>query len=471
MARLIFFDLLRYFRINDPYRLAGLLALLVTIYLPFFISEQLLTVPELKSMVIGEKINDGLSSYTELIDSTPPLTMWINSLVDMVFGRSLMARHILAFFLLFFQSAYLGIIFIDKKVFTENTFIPTVVFSILAFFSFDTLALSGELYGAGFLLLALNSLFKEIEFKVQRDETVFNLGLFISLASLCSFANTMYLLAALGILAFYTRSTPRKYLLMVFGFLLPHALLSSVYFLRGEMAMLWENYYVPNFNFQSSSYIGIRSLLMLGAVPLFYLVVSVVILNREARFSKYQSQLLQAMFLWLISSFPLIAFSRDLRPQNLIVLIPGFSFFITHLLLLIRRRRFAEVNLWVLLISVVTISYLSRYGKLGSVDYGSLVLETQHGAPAKKVLMLEDNIAVYASNKMSTGFFDWKLSRSVFENPDVYDNVLLVRQSFVNDPPDEIIDPNNLLSAFFSRIPELQKQYVKRDQNSYVRVQ
>jgi hypothetical protein len=136
MPRLIFFDLLRYFRINDPYRLAGLLALLVAIYLPFFISEQVLTVPELKSIVIGEKINDGLSSYTELIDSTPPLTIWINSLVEMVFGRSLMARHIIAFILLFFQSAYLGIIFIDKKVFTENTFIPTVVFSILAFFFF-----------------------------------------------------------------------------------------------------------------------------------------------------------------------------------------------------------------------------------------------------------------------------------------------------------------------------------------------
>lgn len=461
--------MLRYFRINDPYRLAGLLAILVMIYLPFFISDQLLTAPELKSMVIGEKINDGLAPYTELIDSTPPLTMWIDALVETVFGRSLMARHMLAFVLLFFQSAYLGILFIDKKVFTENTFIPSVVFSILVFFSFDTLALSGELYGAGFLLLALSSLFKEIEFKVQRDETVFNLGLFISLASLCSFANTMYLLAALGILAFYTRSTPRKYLLMAFGFLLPHALLSSIYFLRGEMPMLWEYYYAPNFSFQSTGYIGVKSLLMLGAVPLFYLLVSVVILNREARFSKYQSQLLQAMFLWLISSFPLIAFSRDLRPQNLIVLIPGFSFFITHLLLLVRRRRFAEINLWVLLISVVTISYLARYGKLGSVDYRSLVLKTAHSTTDKKVLMLDDNLSAYTQNRMGSGFFDWSLSRTVFENPDVYDHVLLVQQSFVNDPPDEIIDPNNLMSAFFSRIPELQKLYVKTSENTYTR--
>jgi hypothetical protein len=246
-------------------------------------------------------------------------------------------------------------------------------------------------------------------------------------------------------------------------------LLSSIYFLRGDMAMLWEYYYAPNFNFQSSSYIGFKSLLMLGAVPLFYLLISVVILNREARFSKYQSQLLQAMFLWLISSFPLIAFSRDLRPQNLIVLIPGFSFFITHLLLLIRRRRFAEINLWILLISVVTISYLARYGKLASVDYRSLIVQKYTAMPSKKVLTLDDNVAVYASNKMGTGFFDWSLSRTVFENPDVYDNVLLVRHALITDPPDQIIDPNNLMSPFFSRIPELQNRYVKTDQNTYTR--
>jgi hypothetical protein len=445
------------------------LAILLVIYLPFFIGSQGLTVPELKSMIVGEKVHEGLSPYVELLDSTPPLTTWFYSFTDMLFGRSLLARHILAFLILFFQSAYLGIMFIDKKVFTENTFIPSVVFSLLAFFSFDTLALSGELLGAGFLLLALNNLFKEIEFKVQRDEIVFNLGLFISLASLCSFANSMYLLASLGVLAFYTRSSPRKYLLMVFGFMLPHIIVGSIYFLQGNLGALWSYYYLPNLEFNPNPLISFKSLIILSAIPLLYLLVSLVILNREARFSKYQSQLLQAMFLWLMSSIPQVLFSKDLRPQNLIVFIPCFTFFITHLFLMIRRRKFAEINLWVLIIGIVSVAYLSRYEKFSSVDYSSLLVKNETPLKSEKVLFLGEGVAVYQSHKHGSGFFDWDLSRQIFEEPEYYENVLKVYLAIKNDPPDVIIDQNNLMPEFFRRIPELRKAYLKKNETTYTR--
>lgn len=464
---LTLFELIRYFRINDPYRLAALLTLMLALYLPFFIDSPSLTIPELKSMIIGEKVREGLSPYSELIESTAPLTSWIYAFIDMIFGRSLLARHIIAFLIIFSQSLFLGIMFIDKKVFTENTFIPSVLFSILFFFSFDTLALTGELMASGFLLLALNSLFREIEFKVQRNETVFNLGLFISLASLCSFATSIYLLASLGILAFYTRSTPRKYLLMIFGYVLPHVLVMSLYYLSGNLDALWSYYYIPNMDMPPAGLVNLKTLFVLGAIPLFYLLISIIILNREARFSKYQSQLLQAMFLWLMTSFPQIAFSRDLRPQNLIVLIPCLAYFITHLLLLIRRRRFAEINFWVLTLSIVTIAYLSRYNKLGSVNYENLVVTKAAPVTNKKVLVLGEGIDVYRSNELGSGFLDWSLSEKIFRDPDYYDNVMIVYNSFKNDPPEIIIDRNNLMSGFLKRIPELNKAYVKTSEDTY----
>lgn len=440
---------------------------MVAMYLPFFIDSPGLTFPELKSMIIGEKVHEGLSPYSELIESTAPLTSWIYAFFDMIFGRSLLARHILAFLIIFSQSLFLGLMFIDKKVFTENTFIPSVLFSVLFFFSFDTLALTGELMASGFLLLALNNLFKEIEFRVQRNETVFNLGLFISLASLCSFATSVYLLASLGILAFYTRSTPRKYLLMIFGYVLPHALVMSVYFLSGNLNDLWSYYYVPNLDMPAAGLVSVKTLLILGAVPLFYMVVSIVILNREARFSKYQSQLLQAMFLWMMSSFPQIAFSRDLRPQNLIVLIPCLAYFITHLLLLIRRRRFAEINLWVIIASVVSLAYLSRYGKVEAVNYSNLLVSNTAPVTNKKVLFLGEGIGVYRTNELGSGFLDWSLSEKIFRDPDYYDNVMVVYESFKKDPPEVIIDRNNLMAGFFKRLPELNKAYVKTGEDTY----
>lgn len=181
--------------------------LLLILYLPLFISDTQVTIPELKNLVLGEKQNEGYRMYVGVVDNTAPLAAWTHEVLDTLFGRSLLIRHILAFVIIFFQSAYLGFLFIAKKVFSENTYIPSFLFSLLFFFSFDTLTLSNELLGSGFLLLALNYLFQEIEFRTERDESIFNLGLAISMASLFQFSFTVYLFGAAVILVIFTRST------------------------------------------------------------------------------------------------------------------------------------------------------------------------------------------------------------------------------------------------------------------------
>lgn len=266
------FDLLRFFRINDPYRLVGLLVMLIFLSLPLFIDGAGLTYPELKALLVGEKVHEGFGLYSEVIDSTAPITAWFNGLMDILFGRSILARHIFSFVIIFLQSVFLGFVFIDKKAFAENTFIPSLIFSILFLFSFDTLSLTGDLLAFGFMLWALNSLFKELEFRAQGDETVVKVGIYISLASLCSFSFVVYLPAALTILIIFSGSGARKNLLLVFGFLLPHLLLSSVFYLSGSLGNLWEYYYLPGLSFSYKTYINSGSLLLLGAIPLFIIV-------------------------------------------------------------------------------------------------------------------------------------------------------------------------------------------------------
>lgn len=456
------FCLLRYFRINDPYRLLGLLGILLVIYLPLFINTPEITYPELKSILIGQKVHDDSALYIDIVDSTAPLAGWFDYIFYFFFGKSLLARHILVFLIIFIQAVYLGIVFINKKAFSESTFIPSLLFVILFSFSYDTITLSGELLGSGFLLLALNNLFKEIEFREQRDESILNLGLFISLASLFSFSFAVYLLASIVILAIFTRLVLRKYLLMIFGFLLPHLFLVSIYYLRGGLESLWNFYYLPNFSFETSAYISAKGLWILGALPLLYLVVSFIMLNREARFTKYQSQLVQGMFFWMIFSVLQILYSKELRPQNFITLIPSFSFYMSHFLLLIRRRKFAEMNTWILLIGMVVVNNLSRYGKIKAVSYANLVVQesrTTEKVRDKKILVLADDLAAYHHNVPAPSFLTWKLSKEIFEQPEYYENVIRVQRAFKKDPPDIIFDPKNLMRDYMARIPELQKQY------------
>jgi hypothetical protein len=465
--------LLRYFRINDPYRLVGLLVLALVLYLPLFIDSPKISYPELKGIIIGEKLNEDQSMYTGLVDNAAPLSAWLNEIIETVCGRSLMARHIIAFVLIFLQAAYVGIMFIMRKVFNENTYIPSLIFSLLFLASYDMLTLSGELAGLTFLLLAMNNLFKEIEFRVQRDETVFNIGLYISLASLFSFAYFIFLFCIMAILLFFTRTTLRKFLLLVFGFLLPHLLVISIGYLNGSLAKLWQFYYASNIGFTRQTYVSLQSLLILSALPLLYFIISVFMLQREARFSKYQTTLFQIMFLWLGFSCVYIFYCKDLRPQNLIVFIPAFAFLFSHFFLVIRRKKYAEMNIWILLVGILTIAYLARYNKINSVNYGALVVPPMANEISilknKRILILENNLAYLRENKLATPYLNWSLSEETFKNPGYYETITEVYHALKSDPPEVIIDRENLMKPFFERMPEIKTQYL-RTGNSYNRI-
>ncbi len=454
--------MLRYFRINDPYRLIGLLAILLLIYLPLFIDSPDITFPELKNLLIGEKIHEGHVLYLELVDSTGPLAAWFNGLADILFGRSILARHILAFIIVFLQAAYLGIVFANKKAFAENSYIPSLIFAVLFAFSFDTLSLSPELLGSWLLLPALNNLFKEIEFREQRNESIFNLGLYIGLASLFSFSYAVFLIGTIVTLIIFTRSSTRKYFLLVSGFLLPHILMVSAYYLMDGLNPLVEYYYIPNLVFQSERYISNSSLWVLSSLPLFFLLVSFVTMNRDARLSKYQTQLVQTMFFWLIFSILQVLYSKDLRPQNFISVIPGITFFITHFLLLIRRKRFAEIYVWILLSGTVTISYLARYNRIAKIDYSNLVVDNPvFPATGKRILVLDSDLSVYKNNALASPFLNWSLAKDVFIQPEYYENIIRVYDGLISDPPDIIRDEKDLLKPFLQRIPALREIYVR----------
>jgi hypothetical protein len=459
--------LIRYFRINDPYRLVGLFILLLFLYIPLFIYDNGLTVPELRNLLLGEKQNEGYGMYEEVVDNSAPLAAWTHEILDTLFGRSLLVRDILAFIIIFLQSAYVGVLFISKKVFSENTFIPSFFFSLLFFFSHDTLSLSNELLGSGFLLLALNNLFQEIEFRNQSDESVFNVGLCVSLASLFAFSFSVYLPGAAVILLLFTRSSIRRFLLLIFGFLLPHLLAISVSYVNGSTAEIWNYFYLSNLSFERDVFVSTKTLLTLAAIPIVYIVVSLIILNREARFSKYQSQILQTVFIWLVFSFLFVLYAKDLRPQTLIVFIPGVAFLFTHFFLLIRRKKFIQLNAWILLIGIVTVAYLARFGQIDAVNYSKLFLGTEDSelspVKGKRILVLAPGAELYKNNFLATPFLNWNLSEGIFRNPDYYENVTQVYHAFKTDPPEMVIDPENLLAKFLERMPEIKSSYSFRD--------
>ncbi len=455
--------MLRYFRINDPYRLISLLVLLIMVSLPLLIDLPAITLQELKGIVLGEVIGSK-TLYVEIIDRTAPMMAVTDGVLNFLFERSLTARHIFALLIIFFQASYFGILLINSKAYNESSYVPALIFGFLCFFSFDMLAITPELLAASLLLLALNNLFKEIEFRVDRDSIVLNLGFFLGIASLYVFSYTIFLIGTIFILIVFARTTLRKILLVLFGYGLVHAVVFIVYYCYERTDDLWLHFYVANFHDANGSLVGMNSILILSAVPVTYFVFSLFMLTRTARFTKYQSQLFQVIFFWLGIAVIQVWLTPERTPHSFVTFVPSLAYFISHYLLLIRRRFIAETMLWLLILGLLSISLTSRYHILKRVDYAALFPQPspyENLVSDKKIMVVGSDLSLFQHNKLSGYFLDWDLSRKYFEAPDYYENIIKINKSIMLDSPDVIIDEVGLMEPITERIPYLKKNYRK----------
>ena len=456
--------MLRFFRLNDPYRLLAVLILMVAMSMPIFLHPMPITIPELKDIVLGELLNSGKMMYLQVVDDSPWAAAWFAKIVEFIIGRSIFGRHLIALLIIFFQAAFFAFIVIRNRAYNESNYLPAFIFGVICFFSFDMLSLSRELLASTFLLLALNNIFKEIEFKVQRDEIIFNIGFFLGLASLLIFSYSVFLIGSLVILLVFARITLRKSLLLTFGFAFPHLALICVYYFRDGLSEFVQYFYGANFTFHSVNLVSWKSILWLSGGVLSFFFFALVMLNREARFTKYQSQLLQVMLLWMGVSFIEISITLELTPHSFITFVPPLSYFISHYILLIRRKWIAESMLWIFLLSTIGIGSASRLSKIKTVDYSSLYAKSskyESFIKRKHVLVLGDDLGIFKNNQAASYFLNWDLSKKIFQEPDYFENVIHVQDSFERDMPDVIIDEKDLMKKFFIRLPRLQAQYEK----------
>lgn len=464
--------MLRLFRFNDPYRLLFVLLIIMLFGMKAELEFPSITLPELKGLLVGEMMSDGKMMYSEVWDSTPPLTAVGQYVMNVLFDRNLVPRHVISILIIFFQAAFFGLLLINNKAFDENNYLPSLLFVVLSFFSFDTISLTREIFGSSMLLLAINNLLKEIEFKKQRDETIHNLGLYLGLASLCALSYLVFFMGTAILLFLFTRVDVRRFGLFVFGFLIPHVMVGTWYFWRGESDLLWTNFYLVTMDFNTLSLISASSILMLGLGPLLYFLFSMISIRRWGHLTKYQSQIGQVMFLWLLFGMIEVYFARLRTPQSLLVCVPPLAYFINHYLLLIKRKAIAEAALWIFILGTMAINSLSVRNLMSSIDFRPLFIleESQLDVKGKKILVLDASYSAYLTNQPAGYFLEWELVRPVFEEPDYYQHVSMVASAFAKDPPEIIFDPNNLMPRMLKYLPAIQVQYRKQGER-YVRLQ
>jgi hypothetical protein len=223
------------------------------------------------------------------------------------------------------------------------------------------------------------------------------------------------------------------------------------------------NFYAANWGWGGRWGIDFRALLFVGGIPLLYFLISLLMLQREAHFTRYQSHLLQVMFLWLVAAGVQVALAEVRTPTTFITFIPPVTYFISHYLLLIRRKWIANVMLVAMILGVTVSAHAVLRGFVGTGSYKQMLVQgTPSRVKAKRVMMLAEPVPGLMTENQQAGFFyDWELSKPVWQEPKTLAHALLIQRSFSKSPPEVIFDPHDNFRKISDILPNIYNSYYR----------
>ncbi len=468
--------MLKYFRINDPYRLIVLFVLMLAFRLPVMLSGDFLTYPELYNLLIGERMGDGFKLYSEIWNRSAPLAGMTYGVIDFLFGRSQLAWQIISLLVVLVQCFLFNRILLAGKAFNENTYIPGVVYGILMTWFFDMYSLTPPLLGLTFVLIAMGGVFEHMELKAKRDEQLLYIGLHLGVAVMFFLPYVVVVFLIMIGFALFTGTTPRRYLLFLYGVSLPVILAIMFYMFTGRLKEVIAQFVLTLFDYPVTFYFEWLDLLLLFALPVFFILGGMFRLIQGARLTVFQSNLSRFMIIWMFFFILYFFLIKDIAPAYMIFLVPPAAFFISHYFFQFRKKWVAEIVFVIFLAGPLLFNLGTIFGffitdeVIGTEDYIVAVPENESQVNGKRVLVLSQDLAPYRNAIPATPFLDYELSGELFTNPGYYDNLTLIANGFAGDMPDVIVDPQGLMGPVFEKIPVLARQFRSSGDGVYLRI-
>lgn len=467
--------MLRYFRINDPYRLITIFIVLLLFRLPFLLSSGWHTIPELGWMIIGERMNEGAFLYVGIWDDIGPLSAWVYQGFDALFGRSHLALQIGGLLLFYLQIFYMNYIALKHKMYNENNYLPAFFYGLLGLLVFNLMTLSPQLMGMIFVLLSMNSLFSHVESRNKVDGNLLNMGIFLGIATLFYLPYFLMIFMLVAGLLFFTNTIARRYLLLLYGFGIPLVICWLVYLRTGNTYELYANYFHGLFAMDSAQYISYKSILIVSGISIALFAFATLKTLSGFGFTVFQVRVQKVMFFAALVSLFIYIFYADKDGYGLILFFPWAAFFLSHFFLSIRHRLKREIGFLVYFLSVAIVYLGITFhwsGLYQLMHFDKVILEAPVNNDiysGKKILVLGPDIRPYAIGKQATPYFNWSLSKGQLKHLDYYDNLEAVDKNIRSDMPEIIIDQEDIAPKLFELIPLLGAEYTQVKSGVYRR--
>jgi hypothetical protein len=462
--------LLNFFKVNDPFRLFGILAYLAAfsvISLIFFSFPT--TVPTLLWMVLGERLSEGYYLYVDVIDDTGPLSAGVFSGLHLLFGRSEFVYLLLGRILALFQIFYWNRTLIKYRVFDENTYLPAIIMAALFHFSFDLMSLSPTLLGSTFLMLALGQLFSHTVLQKESSESTLLIGIYGGLATGFHW-NFVFFLPFLIFTGLAVSSfTIRQLFLSIMGFVVPLLLILVFYFwndgLTQTLSLLPLVFTYPKYTYHDYlSWLPPGSLALVLAVAGFFIGS----FFRGATINQQKQR--QLVLSWLLFSVGLFFLVKNRASYQLVVFIPGLTYLITQFFLyfnwnLVIRPLFFALTLAVPLWGM---TYWNARTAIDSSYFVPSVSEAVPGATSE-VMVLGADCSPYLSASLDGPFLNYQMSKSYLSQEKTLQQKAQLFQMLRQQIPARVLDQEGLFGQLLEELPALKEYYVEGSPGVYTK--
>ena len=456
--------MLTFFRYNTSFHIASLLLVLLVIRIPFFLGQLPVLLPELEWMLVGEKMHGGAALYSEIWTNVSPFSAFIYYAIDFSFGRTPLAYQIFALLLTYFQALFFTYVLNARQAYLERNYVPGLVYILLINISFDCSKLSPALMATTFLIMAFNKLVKQMERREGVSDEVFEVGLYIGIASLFHQPMLIFIVWSIFALIFFTNANLRQHFLSLLGFALPLFAATLYFYFKNSLNEFEYNWFDSIFRSRLYTLEEFKSMLLVVSIPAAFAVFGFLALIRSSRYNSYQTRMQQIMLMWAVAGVVALFLSPNVAPMQFIIFLPCLTFFISGFFIHAKGSFVPDLVFIILFFTIIFIQYqgVTPFVGKGYNQLSDLRIKPQplpELFKKQKFLIIGERIDEYDQTYSSTCYLNWDLSKIDLQNPNNYESIINIFDNFRKDPPTIILDKENVIPKIFERVPELAKDY------------
>ena len=329
--------MVRYFKINDPYRLLALFLFVIATRIAVVFVEHPFT--SLHSSYFD--------SESHLVYGT--LFLWITWAITFIFGDPFILSVVLSGLLITVQAFFLNSILIRSKGLNQNTYLPAACYVLILSASPEFMLVSPALFSITFILIGINYMLFHLQYGGS-EENIISTGFVFGLATLFDPSSAILILLPFVVYILYSNTLFRRYVLLTFGLIFPYLLIWLYSFWQGDGLAFWVQTANNLFNLDFLFLIPWTELIILAALPLFINVISAAQTFTGVNLTVNQIVTQKTLLLLGFFSFIALFLNTEVSATSIIYFVPTMAFFIAQFLLTRERKWFSEVVFILLLI-------------------------------------------------------------------------------------------------------------------------